>query len=218
MVRNDTTHDTVYASFQSQSPPEDFGFQGLSLQPNYEPSPSDSGPSMSQDTTVFTDYNDNFYAQPTLGEVPMDQTDAYDIPVLGDFEHEVAPSEAASNKYVCDWQDEYGNLCGKKCPRQCDLTKHQKNHNRPTPCEICGHGLAEKKDLKRHMTKYHPNESAAKGIKKDEKPCPLIGCPDGYKGRPDNLKRHVMTKHPEIASDCYPVKKSSSKKGKEKAR
>jgi hypothetical protein len=222
MVRNDTPHDTVYPSFQSQSPPEDFGFQGLSLQSNYELSPSDPGPSMSQDTPVFTDSNNNFYAQPTLGEIPIDQTDAYDIAVLEDYEQEVVPSEAASNnKYVCEWRDpEHHNLCGKGYARQCDLTKHQKNHSRPTPCDYCSRGFAERSDLERHMTKHHPNESAEKGLKKKEKPCPSPDCPDRYKGRPDNLKRHVKTKHPEIYSQHYrdPVEESSSKKGKEKAR
>ncbi|KAK1749338.1 hypothetical protein QBC47DRAFT_152638 [Echria macrotheca] len=217
MVRNDSPPETAYTSFQSQPSPEDFGFQGLSLQPNYELSPSDPGPSMSQDT-VFTDYNDNFYTQPTPGEGPMDETDPYDIPALGDLDQEVVGSEAASdNNYVCELQNKHGNLCGKKFPRQCDLTKHQKNHSRPTPCEHCPLGFAERKDLERHMNTHHPYEAAVEGLKKDEKLCPLM-C--GYKGRADNLKRHVEKKHPESFPDLYggPVKERSSKKGKEKAR
>lgn len=65
------------------------------------------------------------------------------------------------------------------------------------------------------MTKYHPNESAAHGVKKDEKPCPVPDCPYNYKGRSDNVKRHVEKMHPDLLSEYYPPKKGS-RKGKEK--
>lgn len=90
-------------------------------------------------------------------------------------------------------------------------SKHQKNHKKPTHCEVCPKTFAERKDKIRHMTTNHPNESAALGIEKDERPCPLCS----YKGRGDNLKRHVEKLHAEVAEDYYPPKQST-RKGKEK--
>ncbi|KAK4101253.1 hypothetical protein N658DRAFT_486283 [Parathielavia hyrcaniae] len=75
--------------------------------------------------------------------------------------------------------------------RQCDLTKHMKNHTKPNKCDICVAGGAETKDLNRHMWTNHPAEAKRRGVPKDEVQCP--GCE--YKGRKDNVKRHWDTIH-----------------------
>ncbi|KAK4173523.1 hypothetical protein QBC36DRAFT_303577 [Triangularia setosa] len=72
-----------------------------------------------------------------------------------------------------------------------ELRKHQKNHRKPTDCKICGKGFAERKDLDRHKLKHHPDDPSVRSdrrVQKQRGKCPM--CP--YKGRPDNIKRHMV--------------------------
>ncbi|KAL2177370.1 uncharacterized protein P884DRAFT_200190 [Thermothelomyces heterothallicus CBS 202.75] len=67
--------------------------------------------------------------------------------------------------------------------------KHRKNHRRPLKCEICGHGVAENKDLNRHMWVHHSNEARDWGVPREDDSC--LTC--GYSSRRDNVKRHRET-------------------------
>ncbi|KAK0666629.1 hypothetical protein QBC41DRAFT_397822 [Cercophora samala] len=72
-----------------------------------------------------------------------------------------------------------------------ELRKHQKNHRRPTRCEICGEGYAERKDLDRHRLKDHGDHASVRNDKraqKQKKRCEVCGRTQ----RADNLKRHML--------------------------
>ncbi|KAK4204540.1 hypothetical protein QBC40DRAFT_91366 [Triangularia verruculosa] len=77
-----------------------------------------------------------------------------------------------------------------------ELRKHQKNHRKPTVCDICQKGFAEKKDVDRHKLKYHsddPSVRSDKRVQKHKVRCSILGCP--YRARPDNVKRHQDNVH-----------------------
>jgi hypothetical protein len=108
------------------------------------------------------------------------------------------PSPDPDRPYVCE--DEECNF--KAFKRQCDLTKHQKNHRKPTLCPYPGcerggeaNGFAEKKDLDRHIRRSHPDLEQQLNLPRDERSCPLEDC--SYHGRYDNVRRHILTLHPE---------------------
>ncbi|KAK0724497.1 hypothetical protein B0H67DRAFT_481293, partial [Lasiosphaeris hirsuta] len=71
--------------------------------------------------------------------------------------------------------------------------KHQKNHKKPTKCVAtgCTAGFAELKDMHRHMWTNHADQARALSIPNETRKCPDCD----FKGRRDNLKRHVRTKH-----------------------
>lgn len=71
--------------------------------------------------------------------------------------------------------------------------KHQKNHTRPTACDLCPERFAEQKDLDRHYISHHPDTREGKDAKKKSRQKKNAVCPrcnfDGN-GRADNVKRH----------------------------
>lgn len=72
-----------------------------------------------------------------------------------------------------------------------ELRKHQKNHRRPTECNICGKGFAEQKDLDRHKLKSHGDRAdvrADKRVQRHKKRCEICGRTQ----RADNMKRHML--------------------------
>ncbi|KAK0737950.1 hypothetical protein B0T18DRAFT_237070 [Schizothecium vesticola] len=101
------------------------------------------------------------------------------------------------NPFVCDFQHPDGKMCYVKKPRQCDLTKHQKNHTKPTVCGLCDASVAEAKDLGRHYITHHPDSREGQDAKKKSKQKKNAVCPtckfDGN-GRSDNVKRHREAK------------------------
>ncbi|KAK4150507.1 hypothetical protein C8A00DRAFT_17987 [Chaetomidium leptoderma] len=89
---------------------------------------------------------------------------------------------AASDKpFACPHED-----CDRAYNRQCDLEYHMNNHTKPRKCEICGAGVAEAKDLHRHMWTHHADEARRRGLPREHDECQTCG----YSGRTDNVKRH----------------------------
>ncbi|KAK4239030.1 hypothetical protein C8A03DRAFT_32953 [Achaetomium macrosporum] len=72
--------------------------------------------------------------------------------------------------------------------------KHMKNHSRPHKCPYCNvyRGGAERKDLARHVHKFHPDMARRddRTYSKEFVPCPRC---DVKNMRADNLKRHLRT-------------------------
>ncbi|KAL2150438.1 hypothetical protein VTH82DRAFT_7001 [Thermothelomyces myriococcoides] len=93
-------------------------------------------------------------------------------------------SRTAGPPYVCGIDG-----CTRSYPRPGDLEKHRKNHSRPLQCGICGHGVAENKDLHRHYWVHHSVEARELGIPEEKERCPSCD----YAGRKDNVKRHRET-------------------------
>ncbi|KAK0710560.1 hypothetical protein B0T21DRAFT_416103 [Apiosordaria backusii] len=72
-----------------------------------------------------------------------------------------------------------------------ELRKHQKNHRKPTKCNICGSGFAERKDVDRHKLKHHrdhPHVRADRRAQRQEVRCEVCG----QRGRADNIRRHMV--------------------------
>ncbi|KAK1826640.1 hypothetical protein QBC39DRAFT_15624 [Podospora conica] len=107
------------------------------------------------------------------------------------------PPHDPDKPWVCDFQYPDGRMCYKKYPRQCDLTKHQKNHSKPTACELCSEGAAEVKGLDRHYITRHPDSRQGKDARRKAREMKDAVCPvcnfDGN-GRADNVRRHRKTK------------------------
>jgi hypothetical protein len=78
-------------------------------------------------------------------------------------------------------------------PRQCDLNKHMKTHEKNHLCTLplpstgapCGQRFATMKDLRRHQG------AATHGVEASHV-CPYCG---SAKSRPDNLRDHIRRKH-----------------------
>jgi len=107
------------------------------------------------------------------------------LDALGNEGMDTEEDFVANGSFVCDQRG-----CDKVFPRQCDLTKHQRNHSRPISCQFCPRsefkGVAQNKDLYRHYWIKHPEWAAANNIPKEEATCPRCG----KTKRSDNIKRH----------------------------
>ncbi|KAI9146994.1 Zinc finger transcription factor ace1 [Paramyrothecium foliicola] len=84
--------------------------------------------------------------------------------------------------------------CNKQFKRLCDLTKHEKTHNRPWKCPVptCKyhqHGWPTEKEMDRHVSDKHASDNAAEFFECHFKPCP-------YKSkRESNCKQHMEKAH-----------------------
>jgi predicted RNA-binding Zn-ribbon protein involved in translation (DUF1610 family) len=132
-------------------------------------------PTISSPSTLFTP--DSSPPDTPASEASAAQPQHSPVPPLP---VQLAPAIQTS-KFPC-------SHCTKGFSRQCDLTKHMKTHNHPLRCEICGDdwgGAAEMKDLIRHNRVHHSDRIVAKS----STVCPH--CNKDFRGRQDNLKRHV---------------------------
>ncbi|KAK4446529.1 hypothetical protein QBC34DRAFT_148794 [Podospora aff. communis PSN243] len=118
------------------------------------------------------------------------------------------PSNTANDQFFCGWVYEDGERClagfsgTPGFPRECDLTKHYRNHTKPVFCLVacCSCRFAENKDMYRHMRTKHPTEAKEQGISGNQVYCSEVGCL--YKtNRPDNLKRHREKMHPGVLDE-----------------
>lgn len=99
--------------------------------------------------------------------------------------------------WVCRMMTSKGEVCSKAYSRQCDLTKHQKNHTRPCLCLYCNKGFGENKELDRHYRSQHSGTPLAMEAKDRGKSRKNAVCPQcGYEGngRSDNVTRHMEKK------------------------
>ncbi|KAL2121296.1 hypothetical protein VTJ04DRAFT_5323 [Mycothermus thermophilus] len=119
--------------------------------------------------------------------------------------HSSSPNTGQFVGYKCDYPG-----CTRKKPFRLpsQLRKHKNNHTRPWKCQYCGdkyRGGAERKDLARHLRKYHrdiPEVQNDKRVWMEEMSCP--GCHRQMRG--DNLrKRHMET--------CAALKKAAATGG-----
>ena len=119
----------------------------------------------------------------------------------GEVQIPEAPRGSATDPgkpFACGWVDPRRGACDRAYGRECDLTKHQRNHTRPIPCPECPskeleYRFPEKKELYRHMTRAHADACEYWGvIIPDSRACPYHGCrytsPSPY-----NLSRHQST-------------------------
>jgi len=90
--------------------------------------------------------------------------------------------------------------CGKLCKNKKSLSQHKRDaHVKPKICDICTarngleEGFGNTRDLLRHMEVHHLAEMKLRGIPGQKRPCPNETC--GYRGRPDNVKRHFKKRH-----------------------
>ncbi|PSR92379.1 hypothetical protein BD289DRAFT_177972 [Coniella lustricola] len=90
--------------------------------------------------------------------------------------------------------------CPKTFKSRSELTKHKRQHDHPVSCPKpgCPHSTAGRNDMRRHINTYHLQWAKenpglvgydAREIMKE------CGYCDHKSNRPDNLKRHIETKH-----------------------
>ncbi|KAK4110822.1 hypothetical protein N656DRAFT_181027 [Canariomyces notabilis] len=111
-----------------------------------------------------------------------------------DSEGSSSVTSTRDNYFPCHWKDpKEPNLpkCQKICSTREKLRKHRLKHSRPKNCTYCDYTAAGRKDIDRHKAVHHPNEASEEGVNKRQSVCPLCG----QKGRYDNIKRHIRTRH-----------------------
>lgn len=80
--------------------------------------------------------------------------------------------------------------CSRAFENRDDLRRHRRYHDQRKHACHCGKRFVHPKDLRRHEQTHTPKEGV---------PCPAPHCTTVISaGRPDNLKRHVMKKHPDF--------------------
>ncbi|KAF8245347.1 hypothetical protein K440DRAFT_634498 [Wilcoxina mikolae CBS 423.85] len=159
-----------YPSSPSNYPPPHSPYPSSSQPSPYATSPHDS-PSPFADLTepqIDPDIITCFF--PPLGPTPSN-TPANSAPV-------------APLSFPCDHPS-----CTKSYPRQCDLRKHKKRHQKPFPCRAsteCNSYFSTEKDRDRHERSKHRRE--------EHLVCSVCG---HRTARKDNMKDHVRRRHGE---------------------
>lgn len=71
-------------------------------------------------------------------------------------------------------------------------SKHVRRHDRPHRCphDMCEKNFRDRTDLKRHMNNVHQ-------VSVQEFSCLVKGCTKTFKGRRDNMYKHVRREHPD---------------------
>lgn len=119
----------------------------------------------------------------------------------GELQIPEAPRGSATDPgkpFACGWVDPRKGACDKAYGRECELTKHQRNHTRPIPCPECPstelkYRFPENKELYRHMARAHTSACEYWGvIIPTSRACPYPGC--RYTSQSAyNLNRHQST-------------------------
>jgi hypothetical protein len=159
--------------------------------PNNYPPPHSPYPSSSQPSPYATSPHDSPSSFADLAEPQIDP----DIitcffPPLDPSSSKPPPNliPVASASFPCDHPS-----CTKSYPRQCDLRKHKKRHQKPYQCRAsteCNSYFSTEKDRDRHEKSKHRRE--------EHLVCSVCG---HRTARKDNMKDHVRRRHGEERVD-----------------
>jgi hypothetical protein len=185
-------------------------FSNLSLQ--LEPTTVMDNPSSTADPTLIpidpaledSEFASSFPLDDQSASAISNQAPASSSAMAGGGSGHHQPSNTTANQFFCDWIDPDTNVpCEGIFPRECDLTKHYRNHSKPVYCLSagCTNHFAENKDMHRHMWAHHPMEAEQLHLPGGARiHCPEVSCV--YKtNRTDNLKRHCEKMHPGLLEE-----------------